>query len=61
MRSDVTLKTVTLDSFRPAAQIKHSLAQAIGKDNEWEAGLDDPRWFLQPQDSAPMCNNQMVL
>lgn len=61
MKSDVTLKTVTLDSFCPAAQIKHSFAQATGKDNEWEAALDDPRWFLQPQDSAPMCHNQMFL
>lgn len=61
MKSDVTLKTVTLDSFCPAGQIKHSLAQATGKDNEWEAALDDPQWFLQPQDSAPMCHNQMFL
>lgn len=61
MKSDVTLKIVTLDSCRPAAQIKHSLAQATGKDSEWEAALDDPQWFFQPQDSAPMCHNQMLL
>lgn len=53
MKSDVTLKIVTLDSCRPAAQIKHSLAQATGKDSEWEAALDDPQWFFQPQILLP--------
>lgn len=32
----------------------------VGK-TEWEAGPDDPQWFLQLQDSAPVCKNQMFL
>lgn len=46
MKSDFTLKTATLESLGPAAQIKRNSAQAIEKDTEWEAGPDDPQWLL---------------
>lgn len=52
---------MTLESFCPAAQMKCNSEQAIGKGTEWEVGPDDPRWFLQLQDSSPIWKNQMFL